>query len=563
MLFKLACMSATVLVLAGGTISVRAQPQSALRKQAKDNAPTQNLSASELAALGDPLFNLVLKDNPGITNLAKIEDLIQPDPNKRSTFVVDENIADPTPGQNRRSVLTFSGSNRGELLDANVMLSIFFDSNDFSDSPAAIEAWGWDNRRGRYNYYKLDTSDPQNPQLSWKFRGSSDRADLLRPAERIKTCMACHLNGGPVMKELARPWNNWHSLDSAQTYLTTVAPPSVRWPVANSVRLKDGRLKGAEDLETANIIPAISQQFNPRRINDALVHNANGDVTIDSQGFAQVLNGKRLLRPVFVTTEYNIISSRQKSGLHPFPQITTSGPQQDIMIPATFFLNANLLTGGTVAGFKGLGVTQAQEFSKFSVRSQEYKQLVIDSRVQLGSKRPGDADFAWLVPEPSLIDNDLTDRLVRRGIITPEFLAAVMSIDLENPILSPARESLLQFVPDKFSFKQLSTDPLTTKRHPDGLTKQVIANLERSHPQTESAAGKFLIVLKSADPLKTLKQKVADYHQRTKRRLDEPQSRPGELKRLHDLAVQRRKMVLDHPVLGTINETSNRLFPIP
>src|SRR5215510_9884091 len=116
-----------------------AQPQPGLLKQVKDNGPAEKLSATELGLLGDPLFNLVFKDNPGLTNLSKIEDLIQPDPNQRSTFVVDENIADPGRGQQRRSVLTFAGSNRGEPLDGNVMLSVFFNSESFSDTPNAIE----------------------------------------------------------------------------------------------------------------------------------------------------------------------------------------------------------------------------------------------------------------------------------------------------------------------------------------------------------------------------------------------------------------------------------------
>jgi len=561
------CKAKSLLVLILTLMVIRsfalAQPQPVLLKQVKDNGPAEKMSPTELTLLGDPLFNLVLKENPALTNLAKIEDLIQPDPNQRSTFVVDENIADPRRGQQRRSVLTFAGSNRGETLDGNVMLSVFFDSESFSDTPNVIEAWGWDNQRGRYNYYKLDNTGTPDLRLSWKFRVSSDGADLLSPSDRASSCVACHINGAPVMKELSRPWNNWHSLDSQITYLTTLASSNIRWSVANSIRLKNGRLKGAESLETGGILPSISQ-FNTRRINATLAHReADRSIVLDAEGFAQVLEGKRLLKSVFFTTEFNIISSRQKSGLHPVPKITTAGPKQDIKIPSSFFLNANLLAGGTPAGYRGLGIAKAQEFANFAVRPQEYKKLLIDSQVKLGGRQPGDADFAWFVPEPSHIDNDLTDRLLRLGIITPQFLAAVLAIDLENPVLSPEREQLHRFIPDKFRFKPLDSSSSEMNTHPDDLTTSVITNIESSNLPAESTPGKFLALLKSGDPLKLLRQQVDAYHERVRSRLDDPQSRAAELKKLHDLVIQRRRAVLDHEVLGTINETENRLFPIP
>src|SRR5262249_14249102 len=156
---------------------------------------------------------------------------------------------------------------------------------------------------------------------------------------------------------------------------TSLAPSNIRWPVANNTRLKNGRLKGAESLETGGILPSISQ-FNTRRISAILAHReADGSIALDAEGFAQVLEGKRLLKSVFFPTEFNIISSRQKSGLHPFPKITTTGPKQDIKIPSSFFLNTSLLAGGTPAGYRGLSIAKAQEFGNFAVKPQEYKKL--------------------------------------------------------------------------------------------------------------------------------------------------------------------------------------------
>ena len=207
-------------------------------KQLKDREPARSLTAVEFASLGDPLFLLVLKERADVTNLGILEELIQPDLSKRQVFVVDENIADSRRNQGRRSVLTFTGENQNIILNSNVMLSVFFTSEEFSDTPRQIEAWAWDNSRGRYNYYKMDNTGTPDGRLSWKFRGSSAGADLLSPADRGGTCMACHINGGPVMKELLRPWNNWHSSDSQIVYLQPTAAAAIRWPVATSSRLR-------------------------------------------------------------------------------------------------------------------------------------------------------------------------------------------------------------------------------------------------------------------------------------------------------------------------------------
>ena len=263
------------------------------------------------------------------------------------------------------------------------MLSVFFNSDDFPDTPTAIEAWGWDNRRGRYNYYKLDNTGTPDLRLCGSFVVRLEGADLLSPSDRADTCMACHINGAPVMKELSRPWNNWHSLDSQITYLATFAPDTIRWPVANNMRLKDGRLRGAEELEVGGILPSISQ-FNNRRITAALAkRDADGNLAIDDAVFAQVVEGKRLLKPVFINTEFNIISSLQKSGLHPFPKIATLGPKQAVIIPKTFFLNANRLAGEPSRAIEAW-VSPKLRLSTLRLSLRSIKKLVIDSRVKLG-----------------------------------------------------------------------------------------------------------------------------------------------------------------------------------
>ena len=202
--------------------------------------------------------------------------------------------------------------------------------------------------------------------LTWKFRTSSLGADQLSledPEDRRGTCLGCHINGAPVMKELFFPWNNWHSTASPATYLQRTAAPAERWPVAMAPRLtgeivnfrQHGGLASAQILEK-NIISAI-RQFNTRRINIALKRR-DDDGNLDLRdGQLEVMDAKRLLRHLFVTTEFNITTAERKSGLHPFPEETTQGPAGDVVIPDSFFLNVNLIRGGGFSGLTGRGWT--------------------------------------------------------------------------------------------------------------------------------------------------------------------------------------------------------------
>jgi hypothetical protein len=513
--------------------------QPVLKKQVKDGAPLQDLTAAERSALGDPLFRLVLKDHPGELRLDEIERLIKGASGTAQLFVVDEKIVDPALGQQRRAVLAFSGSNQG-VLNPNVMLSFIFDSTGIL--PGFIEAWGWDDARSRYNYYKADGTPP-----SWKFRISSIDADNATPAARQGTCLACHINGGPVMKELLFPWNNWHSFRSSAAYLNGVG--AGHWPISEGAGFRE--LKGAEDMETNFIVPAI-RQFNARRLN-ALVRNAPG-------GLQEISDGPRALRQLFGTTEYNLISSSDFSGLHPFPAKGT-GPAMPFKAPDTFFLNANLIAGGGPTQYQGLGIAEARNFAPLlQLQPAEYKKLVDDSGTKLGGKT-GDANFAWFVPEPSHQDNNMIDTLLQRGVVTPQFVAAVLAVDLETPVFSTRTPGLAKLIPPTFRFKP--RDGGAPAAHPDALTQAVIAKLQATPPAAGTPEADFLVLLKDPDPVKILRQRVNAYLAREQGKLSAPATRQAELKRLFDVMAARRRTARDHPILKSLNETGNLLFPLP
>src|SRR5262245_46819744 len=246
------------------TLLATAVASAQIKKMVRNDAPAEALSAAERSQLGDPMFTLALRSHPNEGDVQKIVDLVKGTAAQVHFFVVDELIADPAPAGSRRVVLAFRGVNQTLKLDPNVMLSVILTPTGIT--PNFIEAWGWDVRRGRFNFYRFEqASNEQVP--GWKFRGSSTGADLQTPTQRQGTCLACHVNGEPLMKELTLPWNNWHSTSFPATYLRpTGATP---WPVVADLALLT-RLENARVLQTDFIQLAIARL--DRRSTDALHH---------------------------------------------------------------------------------------------------------------------------------------------------------------------------------------------------------------------------------------------------------------------------------------------------
>ena len=169
-----------------------------------------------------------------------------------------------------------------------------------------------------------------------------------------------------------------------------------------------------------------------------------------------------------------------------------------------------------------------------------------------------------------------------RGIVTSHFVAAVLLIDLETPILSDVRQKLagdspqkLEFIPNQFRFRPLTPedDRFDLDHHRQHeLTQKVIVAIEQTNPAPNSPRSRFLQLLKAEDPNnsphKQLEQAVVELTKRLKTNLDRSNSqrRATELKQLYDRAIQGRQAILQHPVLNALDETLPRgglLFPVP
>jgi hypothetical protein len=347
---------AAVALACTGTLCGHALAQSnQIFLQEIEGGPIRPLTTAEKDKLQDPLFRLVLARQPTEIRLAKIQELIQPlatPPQTRRFFVVDEEIADPrrppaVPLPSRRAVIDFLGNNGDVKLGGNIMLSISFTS-DRVEEVTELEAWGWDEANGVYNYYKLDQSRTA-PNLTWKLRATSLDADLKSAADRRGTCLRCHATGVPVMKELLFPWNNWNSAQSLVSYLQPITPDAQRWPVANDPQLRF--LDGAQNLEAA--IKGSIIQFNNRRFAQAIRE--------DGQGQLIVAQARRVLRPLFATTEINLTTANQRSGLHPLePGAHTGLHSRSKYRIASFFLPASLVVEG---GLRASGLGKLHNFA--------------------------------------------------------------------------------------------------------------------------------------------------------------------------------------------------------
>ena len=264
-------------------------------------------------------------------------------------------------------------------------------------------------------------------------------------------------------------------------------------------------------------------------------------------------DARRALRSLFETTEFNLISARQKSGLHALGAAAPGEPGTAVCAPNSSFVNASLIAG--MNGIAGLQIAEALQFQQapgtsdcaqnpLAIRSAEYRELLLRSGQSLAGVRPADVEFAWFTPEPSFVDNDMVDLLMSEGAITPQFVAAVLAVDLATPVFSEERAALLQFLPESFAYQPLDgADPLTADRHPDALTRAVVANLQALQPEETSPGAAFLELLQLDDPVDELRRRVTALRERLIAALDPaattPEARLTELTQLHGAVRQR------------------------
>ena len=271
--------------------------------------------------------------------------------------------------------------------------------------PAAmfLQVMGWDETAGQFNYYmRLDHT--------WVWAGDSYSA--LAPESRGQGCFDSHVNGSLVMKEFKQPWLHWQSMNA--TILLAPDDPLRDNPLYQS-------LSGAEDFELT--VRAGVSRWTAARLKHA--------VTPDGR----VADLDRLLRQLCTTTTVNLASSVTASSA------VVRSPATPLTLPLGLWLNVDSL-------LDDLGLPA--RFVPPSVPGQLYLDSLVRydfALVEGEFRRPGDAFFAFVVPEAAFEDIEVVNQLVRRKMISAHFAASVLMVDFPNPVFSPARGKLLAYVP--------------------------------------------------------------------------------------------------------------------
>jgi hypothetical protein len=267
-----------------------------------------------------------------------------------------------------------------------------------------VELIAWDKKKGMYNFYELIG---QGGKAQWFYRG--DSADILHDNANIDRdvphgqdkfgkrlrCSGCHASGGPIMKEMASPHNDWWTEARPLPFGSNCPSSEInKWleGVVDADQLAQNVKTGIQKLED-------SPSYRKARA-------------------AMSLQEK--LRPLFCENEINLESSPKPSD--------SAGAVQ---IPGGFFMNPLL-------GSPKVFVPQAT-----------YQKYLRDNSMAFPETNRSDSDHPWLTPVKGYSDLLAIQTLMNESLIDKAFMTSVLSIDIERPLLSKSRCSLLKLVPSE------------------------------------------------------------------------------------------------------------------
>jgi hypothetical protein len=406
-------------------VSSQDQPPQILRfVEGVDTAPAPMATDEAAAQLNDPWGELVLRRVgvfPGSLDevLAAIDNLNQGDgavPVQSSFFVSETGLIPvnaATTSLHREFRMVVSRANASN--SAAVFISI-----PAEDRQGLIELMSWDAMKQAFNFYRR----PARREWHWK----GDSRDAFRPASVGNGCFKCHVHGAPIMKELRRPWNNWHSEVAT---IPREAIPSQELRDSALFRHKSG----------ANVLEAIVRGW---------INSTNAARISEAMKTSNLTGVPDLVRPLFETTTVNLGSSNRSSN--------SNTPTLDL--PMSFFVNADTL--GDILRLPAFLSVPVPE-----VRRDFYEATVarFDFRLADGPNCnattfcfKGDTHFAFFVPVPSFGDTNTIRQLIARNVITSHFALSVLMVDFPNPMYSAPRSHLLRYVPSAVSVQNGTSD---------------------------------------------------------------------------------------------------------
>jgi hypothetical protein len=390
----------------------------------------------------------------------------------------------------------FFGHFTAASIDNTALTSILSPQQAATQDNLLLETLVWDPSKGMFNFYEIRGTG-QGGQ--WFYRGDSadiqadirnlDRAhDPSQPIfmgpenagqaslPRLR-CSGCHMNGGPIMKELAAPHDSWWN---------TERPLQL-----GAMRIAPEFKSILENLVSANDFSASIKAGDAKLLASQPYLKMRGALTLQEQ-----------LRPVFCEQEVNLDSDSA-----PMEAVA-----QNIEAPIGAFIDQRL-AGDTkaVALNKALYVNALTLFQSSFF---DYQTGGIANGVQPINQI--DADHGFETPVKSHSDMLLADRMIASGLIDEKFLYDVISIDMTRPMFSTKRCGLLRLVPDgtatadwQARFKQNLansdgpaakellanlTDPKRTPAYHRGKAKELIARLQ-AQANSQSAVNGYVRLL--------------------------------------------------------------------
>ncbi len=403
-----------------------------------------------------------------------------------------------------------------------------------------LQVISWNAQAKKYNFYEFRTQVGEINNIStrvWVWAGDSPMAQASQTMGH--GCFDCHQNGVVIMKELAFPWNNWHSQRA------TISPLNV--PIAVAQEQIFQKLEGAEILE--RVIRSGFQIYHQNWLRDR-VKNEEGTI--------RLTDVNEMLRHLTTNTTINLTSTNIES-----KGANTSPANSDLSgIPNDFFLWDSALRTALNLNYTIEPIQFKRNDYDNYLKIHNFKLVQSDFTKPDGSplyEQDGSTYFAFFVPVPSAEDLFLLTQMRSAKILNDKFIASLLMVDFKNPVFSEKRTSLQQYA------EQMTTGTIINgvSSVPDEFANKVKA-VATSQPDCDSAnwdtcssEQQFLFTWNLPDDQwkTSVQQQIQTY-------LDEINnlSESERLDRLMRLAVKRRSQFQSWPTIKNLQEFS-LLFP--
>lgn len=402
-------------------------------------------------------------------------------PLPQGSFSFFETIVGSYAGQTLRPGDWLFGHFTAASIDNTALTSILSPQQAATPDNLLLETLVWDPVKQVFNFYEIRGNGEGG---IWFYRGDSndivaDIKNLHRaydPSQPIfmgplnagqatlprLRCSGCHMNGGPIMKELATPHDSWW---------TTKRPLEL-----GALRIAPEFKPILDNLHSAEVFSEWVKAGLDKLLNSAPYWKKRGTLPLQEQ-----------LRPIFCEQEVNLDSDSEP----------LEGPALTIKAPVGAFIDQRLSPDvPSVTINKSLYVAA---LTLFQSQFFDYQSGNFPNSVQPVNQI--DADHAFEVPVKSHSDMLLARKMVSDGLIDEKFLFDVISVDMTNPMFSRARCGMLQLVPSsaptpnwKAQFQQnLANSPLPA-------AKELLANMKdasRTPAYYQAQAKKLVTMIQS------------------------------------------------------------------